>query len=205
MGCAYCEEFKDGYFELTKTNRMLWESDNYCVFPSLGQIVEGYLLIATKQHYISMSEIPNEIYGELENVINKVRNVLKEYYGIPLFFEHGPASASKKGGCCIEHAHLHAVPVQVDVLSDLSAQFYSHKISSFPELKELHEKNIPYFFLETNQRERNVFEVPNFVPSQYIRRIIAKKIGKPERWDWRTCYGIEELNSTLLKLGGKFA
>ena len=91
----------------------MFESDNFVVFPSLGQIVEGYLLIAPKKHYIGVSGIPKELYPELEEVCKKVRNKLSEVYCVPLFFEHGPHKESK-GGCCIDHAHIHAVPVKTD-------------------------------------------------------------------------------------------
>lgn len=204
MRCDFCEEFKKDYFAFTGSNRILWKTNNFFVFPGLGQIVEGYLLIATESHHISIGAVPTEFFNELEDVIKKVRGVLKEQYSNPLFFEHGPASSSKRGGCCIEHAHLHAMPVQLDVLTDLSQHFLPRKITSFLELKRLYDKGSPYFFIETNSSERYVFKISEQVPSQYIRRIIAEKIGKPDHWDWAVYLGIEEMKNTLQKLSDKF-
>lgn len=201
--CDFCQAFETGSFPLSGGNRILVDSGNYYVFPGLGQIVEGYLLIASKQHYIGIGEIPVQLYGELEIVLDKVREALRDFYCAPLFFEHGPATASRRGGCCIEHAHIHAMPVNIDIVDDISRQFSPHKISDLVELKRLYERGVPYLFLESTSGERYVFEIPGSIPSQYIRRIIAEKIGKPERWDWGAYWGLEELQRTLETLRGK--
>ncbi|MDO9399153.1 MAG: hypothetical protein Q7T79_00480 [bacterium] len=201
--CPYCEEFKDG-FSSEYGNRILYESKNFVVFPSLGQIVEGYLLIASKKHYIAIGEIPSKFYFELNAVCQKVRKILSENYESPLFFEHGPISSIKKGGCCIEHAHFHAVPVKIDILEDLSKNFKYKNIKSFDSLKKQFRKEIPCFYYESNFGEKYLFEIQEVVPSQYIRRLIAYKIGKHERWDWRACMGLDELKRTISKLKNKF-
>lgn len=201
--CPYCDEFKKNSFEFQDKNygsRVLFESENFVVFPSLGQIVEGYLLIASKKHYIGIGEVPKEQYQELEKIQEKVKKVLIENYKTPLFFEHGSISEGKKGGCCIIHAHIHAVPVKMDLLPELQKHFPCKKIKTFDSLKNQFEAKIPYFFYESNFQDRYLFEVPQIVPSQYIRQIIATKIGKPERWDWKTYYGIDELLKTVEKL-----
>lgn len=191
--CPYCKEFEEGKFEVKGKdlgNRILFESDKFLVFPSLGQIVEGYLLIASKKHYIGMAEIPENLYTELEKVQEKVKEVLTENYCKPLFFEHGAVSESKKGGCCIEHAHIHAVPIKLNILESLTGYFEYNKISSFNELKKQSEMQIPYFFLEEDGR-RYLFQVRDVVPPQYIRQIIAKKLNCEEKWDWREYLGLE--------------
>lgn len=203
--CPFCE-YSNGYFEIRGQNfknKILFESENFLVFPSLGQIVEGYLLISSKEHYIGIGEVPMQLHQELENVQEKVRNILTENYGTPLFFEHGPVSRSKRGGCCIEHAHIHAVPVQMDILNDIADKFQFKKITNYDGLTKQFSKGIPYLFLEENS-DRYVFEIPDIIPSQYIRKIIAHKIEKPDRWDWHSCLGLEEMSRTIKKLSGKF-
>ncbi len=204
MKCEFCEEFKQKYCPIIKSNRILYETDNFYIFPGLGQLVEGYLLITTKQHYIGIGSIPTEFFTELDNLLKKTRSILNTHYSVPLFFEHGPATSSNKGGCCIEHAHIHAMPVQVDLLTYLSEQFKPRKMHSFLELNKLYKKSMPYFFLETNSMERYVFEVSKSVPSQYMRKVIAEHIGKREQWDWAVYANIKELNDTIKKLRGKF-
>src|SRR3989338_10498751 len=130
--CPYCEEFKSGRLEWGGSKvdgTILYESKNFNVFPTLGQIVDCYLLIATKDHFIGIGEIQTGWHRELNDVGKKVRDVLKHEYGQgPLFFEHGPAFADGKngvigGGGCIDHAYLHAVPTGADVKPDLDQRF----------------------------------------------------------------------------------
>lgn len=207
FSCQYCEEFESGKLEINGQdlgNRIIFESDNFVVVPSLGQIVEGYLLIISKKHYTSIGEIPPGLHDELDTVCQKVRKILFDSYGMPLFFEHGPSCKRQKGGSCIDHAHLHVVPVQIDILPELSKHFRYKIIKSFDALKKQFDKGVSYFFYESNLRERYLFEVSEIVPSQYIRQIIASKIGKPERWDWRSCFGINELLKTIERLKNKF-
>jgi diadenosine tetraphosphate (Ap4A) HIT family hydrolase len=166
--CPYCYEIKRGFFEFKNKNygnRILFESDNFIVFPSLGQIVEGYLLIASKKHYVSIGQIPEELYQELEFVCNKVKEILSENYTVPILFEHGALSEYKKGGGCITHAHIHAVPIRINILFDLTKYFKFKKIKDFEDIKEQFNKNIPYLFYESNFAERYLFEVAETIPS----------------------------------------
>ena len=201
INCPYCDEFENGP---KYGDRILYESKNFVVFPALGQIVEGYLLIAPKKHYIAMGEIPSRLYSELSSVCEKVRKILSENYQKPLFFEHGPVSQTKRGGCCVDHAHFHAVPVNVDILDDLAKHFEYKEIKSFNELKKQFKKGAPYFYYESSSEEKYLFKIPEVVPSQYIRRLVAYKIGKPGRWDWRIYRGMDKLLRTVEKLKDKF-
>ncbi|HLD58433.1 MAG TPA: hypothetical protein VI977_02215 [archaeon] len=205
--CAYCafvEGGADNFKGRNIGNRILFESKNFVVFPTIGQIVEGYLLIAPKKHFISIAAIPKSMFSELEKLQKKVRAVLEENYSTPLFFEHGPVSETKKGSCCITHAHLHAVPIELDIVRELEKKFKPKKILSLAELKKNFWKKKPYFFVETNSKERFAFSVPEIAPSQYIRRIIAIRTGNPEKWDWHTAPEIDRFFRTCQKLKNKF-
>ena len=61
---------------------------------------------------------------------------------------------------------------------------------------------MPYIFVETREGIRYVFNVPDILASQYVRQIIAIKIGQPERWDWRNNYRIEEMRIAVERLRG---
>jgi len=201
--CEFCSEFERGYFGVCGIeNRVLYESDNFVVFPSLGQIVEGYLLITSKAHYVSMGVIPEQLHAELESVEDKVRTVLRRVYANPLFFEHGPDSERRCAGNCIDHAHFHCVPVDIELIEELSKDFPYEQIFSFRELRN-HNSHIPYFFVEKNG-QRYIFDIDHDIPSQYIRKIIADKIGKPERRDWAVYPGFNEMKRTIKKLKPEF-
>jgi len=127
-----------------------------------------------------MGNIPKSYYPELAIVCKKVREILSKYYKNPIIFEHGSISRSKKGGCCLEHAHFHAVPINIDLFGNLSTKFKSKKITNYLELQKEFANNHPYLYYETNLQEKYLFKLPDIVPSQYIRRLIAYKINKPD-------------------------
>lgn len=195
--CRLCREYQ------TKEN-VIFESDNFFVVPSIGQIVEGYLLICSKQHFISVSQFPQKLLPEFEEIKSKVRDILTKYYIAPIFFEHGPTAVNKKGGCCVEHAHLHAVPVNVDILVDLLKNFQAKKIEDFSPLVQQLEKNIPYFYYENQAGGKYLFELSDPVSSQYLRQLVAVKINQKDKWDWMQYPGWEEFKRVIEKLKTKF-
>ena len=73
MKCDICSELqKDqkAYFystyESSISNRIIHETENLHVIPSIGQIVEGYLLIVPKNHYLSIGQMPANLIAEVE-------------------------------------------------------------------------------------------------------------------------------------------
>ena len=153
------------------------------------------MLIVPKKHYISIAQIPSKHYRELREVQEKVRKTLKEHYCEPVFFEHGPFSEHERAGCCIEHAHLNAIPTEARLLEEITKHFEYKRIKSFSELP----KQTAYLFLEEDG-EKYVFPIKDVIPHQYLRQVLASKLNVPEKWDWRDYLGIEELQNTIRKL-----
>ncbi len=195
--CKLCKEFTD-------KNNILYETKNLFVVPSVGQIVEGYLLICSKQHYIGFGDLPEKIFPELERVQKLVRRILSKNYDVPIFFEHGPVSIVKKGGCCVEHAHFHAVPANIDILKELSKHFRPEIIDSLLALKTQFKSGNPYFFYENPTGQRYIFSITEIIPSQYIRKIIAAKLGMRDKWDWKKYPEIEKFSKTIQRLKNDF-
>lgn len=199
LKCDFCVELKKGFFNFSgeQFNRVLYETENFAVIPSLGHIVPGYLLIIPKRHYISLGAIPSKEYTELEEVQAKVRSVLEQEYGKVLFFEHGPTSITRRGGCCIDHAHLHAIPFSGSILSEVGDWY--RQIESYTDVKKQFETGVPYFFVE--EKARFLFPAID-TPSQYLRRLVAAQVDKP--WDWAVYLGMEEMKETFNRLKDKF-
>ena len=211
--CGLCEEvIGNASSEFTRIygknpeNRLILERDGFIAIPSIGQMVEGYLLIVTKQHYTSMGSLPVDDLNELNTIMEEVRGLLADTYGRPIFFEHGSMKDVNSGGCGIDHAHIHAVPLpdNTDVLPDIQEALEGVEIASLADLSERARQNKPYLFYENQKGIKYLFDVKN-IPCQYMRRILGKRLGCQE-WDWRT-YGREEkLISTLARLrNGKTA
>ncbi|MGV8169273.1 MAG: HIT family protein [Candidatus Nanoarchaeia archaeon] len=211
-GCVFCEEIETGVCEYEGVNkgvnnggRIIYETDNFWVVPAVGQIVEGYLLINSKKHFLSMGGMPLTYFSELEEVCSKVKNVLSETYGSPIFFEHGMAEVEKKKMCCIAHAHIHAVPVIIDDISkELDPYGCVKEIRSLIELNYTFMEGKSYLFFENNSGRKYISDVTSNIPPQLLRQIIAEKTGNKDKWNWKDHPGIEAMLSTIETLKGKF-
>ena len=52
MNCVFCNIDKS-----RPENTIIEESDNFIVLPTIGALVDGYLMIVSKKHINSMSEL----------------------------------------------------------------------------------------------------------------------------------------------------
>ncbi len=204
--CVFCQEF-DGsgrsiYHELLGRDlpsRVVHRTKHFLVFPPLGQFIEGGLLLATRDHQFSMATLPEAYYADLERLMAETGELLAQRYGIrPLMFEHAPAAPGDKGTCCVDHAHLNVFPARVDVHAHLS-KFPHAEIGPMSNLSASWFRNRPYLFLQSNEGRRFVYDA-GIVPSQYVRRIVTRELGMPERWHWREYLGLDELKRTVTAL-----
>lgn len=183
-------------------NLTLFETPNFYVTPSLGQIVEGYLLICTKEHLLSMASMGLQRLLELESLKSKVRDVLSKHYKNPIFFEHGEIEEDyRRAGCCVEHAHVHAVPIEFDIFPDITKDFNLERLESVSRLRlQFFKFKRPYLYYENQLQEGYIVDLKERVPPQYFRKIIASRVGVPEKWDWREYIGEKEIANTIRKL-----
>ncbi len=185
-------------------SRVVYQSKRFTAIAGLGQITDGYILLLTNDHFISMAHLPASYYEELEDVHAYLVAVLMKLYVRPIIFEHGPMLVDKGmvcegGGSCMDHAHLHFFPVPAltsHILARLQEQHAHYAIEHLNELRLQRDRNIPYLFFETAQGQRWVFDAPS-VPSQYLRRLIAETMNIPEQWNWHLYPGSERIQSTV--------
>jgi diadenosine tetraphosphate (Ap4A) HIT family hydrolase len=208
--CDFCDEFSDGRnnafvqrYLPELFDRTILGTRRFRVIPSVGQITQGHLLVVPIKHSCALADLSKEHNEELENLCVEARAILREAYGACVFFEHGTRGV-ESGGCGIDHAHLHAVPVAADgVLDVLKREFRASNVSSFQHVKEMIPADASYLFFEDVAGDRYVFPVAN-LPSQYMRKLVADSIGKTD-WDWRECGREPALLSTLQQLPALFS
>ena len=208
--CDFCDEFAGGTsnafydrYQETLPNRVLLATDSFRVFPSIGQLVEGYLLVAPLRHFTALDQMPSRMAHQLADICERVRTILTQTYGQCIFFEHG-ARAPVNGGCGIYHAHLHVIPLNgtPDPVSRLKARFSYEKLSASTGLSQESDRDCPYLFYEDLASNRYKFLVGN-LQSQYMRRVLAEAVGTND-WDWRSAGREERLLATLDRLSGHF-
>lgn len=209
--CEFCDEFSGGQqnafsrlYGPTLTNRLIVESRNFKVIPTLGQIAEGHSLILPKVHYTALADLPSDLAFEFDQIYEQVKQVFKETYGACVFFEHGTRSDCS-GGCGIYHAHMHSVPTVMTELSYFSnrEKLPVFELDKFREIRDRLEMNSSYLYVEDSNGRRQIASV-NSLPSQFMRRAVAEAIGN-EDWDWRQCGYQNSFISTLARLRDAFA
>jgi diadenosine tetraphosphate (Ap4A) HIT family hydrolase len=187
--CEFCDEFCGGSENSFATqyrddlrDRTVLETPHLKVLPSLGHFVKGYLLLVPKSHYCSFADAPREAILEVEQVKATLIQHLSPVYGPYVFFEHGTRT-SGSGGCGIYHAHLHALPLDAkEVISSLKVEFPHRAVRSLLDLKDA-TPNVSYLYCGDSSGQSWLF-FPTFLPSQYMRRMIAESAGISQ-WDWR--------------------
>lgn len=202
---------------MVKKDNILYESDNFFVVPSIGQIeIEGYLLLCSKKHFEGVGGSPAALHSELEETLNHTRLVLTDNYNSEvLAFEHGPRIGCWRGGGCLDHAHLHLVPIALNLMEPLALRFLNglqikdyyavERIDEFGRLSEISEKEeSSYLFVETNDSKRYITRVSFTIPSQYLRQIIAHFLKKDDLWNWKRTPDYETFDRTMTRLSGKF-
>ncbi len=197
--CRLCQIAQTEHDEVELWDTPLLSSDNFLVVPALGQFVSGYLMIVAKDHILNTGLLSEQLYPELEALKNEVVEILKETFAKPIFFEHGPASQTQTGGCCIDHAHIHAIPAPVNLPSCLMKHFPYRSIRSIAELKDVAANRKPYLFVELSHTERYVFEV-EIIPRQYLRQVVCAELGLSEYWDWRQYPFYDRIRQTVKRI-----
>lgn len=195
--CCLCSQIS-GFAENDLISQMIGERDyvrrvpvessEFAVVPSLGPLAPGHSLLCPKAHLKSFAQLALEAEPEFLAIKLRMTELLREMYGAPVHcFEHGSSRLSTRVLCTVEHAHLHLVPADIDVLKTLVESGSWVEIA--PGLESLvaavEDREFLYYqtpdlrcFVAT--REESGFE------SQYMRRIFATLLNRQGAWDWRT-------------------
>lgn len=186
-GCLFCEESR---FTLNKSvglpgeESIVYQDEHVYVTPDVAPILFGHFLIVSKQHYSCCGSMN---HAELD-AIEKAKAFLKAFVfkNRPmLFFEHG-AVIEHTAGSCIDHAHIHAMPV----IETMNIDDYIKK-SGFVQtgrrtadrgaLKKCAEEQQPYIYGEIDESERWYYPV-GYLPSQFFRAMIASQLNREYSW-----------------------
>ncbi|HLD34219.1 MAG TPA: HIT domain-containing protein [Candidatus Nanoarchaeia archaeon] len=204
--------------------RTVYRTDNFFVIPSIGPLQPGHLLVQPKDHVLGYGQLDPALDKELSHVIDTTKRVLAEVYGKEVFtFEHGPRvchdTQEIRGGGCMDHAHLHLVPlgkhddavldaIAVDMVRRLQTydHFRADRTEGLDIMREIViEGKTSYMLTETSNGARVVFRVSRPVPSQYIRRQIGEALSfAPGEYDWAAVPREDIVEQTIELLLGKF-
>lgn len=181
INCVFCKPNKKLKFHQT---------DNFIVLFDPYPLIEGHIMIASKEHYGCAGELPEELLNEVTQLKLILGNIIKKAYGEVSFYEHGRAGgcmATDPGNRICHHFHLHALPFSIDLHSQLEREFISKSINEFSKIKPYFEGYGEYLFFENNNGKASFYPIKNQkIPPHYLRTLISNTINKPHRANWET-------------------
>jgi len=166
-------------------NRVLVETKHFIVVPTLGMLVEGWLLISPKRRNLSFSKLSDKEWDDFQLLKNQLNCFFNDCYSVvPTYFEHGPSRVSSVVGCGVDYAHMHVAPLKCDLMDDatlVGEYIWEKSCCDLNKNSGLLDK--PYLFVDTEKGE--FLSIDQDFPSQTIRKAIARLSGQEDYWNWR--------------------
>lgn len=202
--CSYCSEFEknqDNSYYLRNISsqvgspRIRLESDSFYVYPSIGALVVGHLLIVPRKHYTALSLASKNELKELSEIIADIKTLyekLLDYSPEIFMFEHGILDIDKSMMNCVDHAHLHVLPISID------ASTLPFSESSKLKLTDLADQKIDdpdYIFY--GAPDCSFLSLDRDKHPQYLRKVLHKKLSLSGHWNWRTDPRTENIKAWL--------
>jgi ATP adenylyltransferase len=180
-------------------NLPLFENNNFSVLPSMGALVEGWLLLLPKKHFICVGALPESLALEFQQLKDVAAAFIQDVYGGVSVFEHGPHRHNRKVGCGVDHAHLHILPSRFDLLSAVSPfvpESTRWLVGGLPECRAAYSESKDYLYLE-QQIGNGSIAVHDSFGSQLFRRGIAHELGVPNEYNWREFPNLKNVERTI--------
>ena len=198
--CVLCGELEK-HCSAEPWNIPLFSSKNFVALPSLGALVEGWLLLVPKNHFISIGALPGHLFDEMNAFRRILESALTECYGSVAAFGHGPSKERRSVGCGVDHAHLHLVPVSFDLATLVSPMLpngASWNPSGIEECRKAQQRGEDYLYVE--QPLGSGLIASGDMGSQLFRRVIASQIGNPEEYNWREHPHLNNVRATISRI-----
>jgi diadenosine tetraphosphate (Ap4A) HIT family hydrolase len=203
VGCPYCSQlFRHDHSVAAWDRRVLPDEADVTIVPTRGMLAAGWLLVIPQEHVLSIRQLDKQRLNAVWQRVAAACDVLRPVFGEATVFEHGAATARSVVGCGVDHAHLHAVPLEFDLLN--SAR--KHPMGRALTWRLLRDKsrwfttqpNESYLFLDSPVA--GTWTASGGIPSQFFRRVIADELGKTETFDWRSDDGLAQIELTQARL-----
>lgn len=200
--CTYCRTIKGISKEVSK---ILYASENFYVKATLGEFINGYLLIIPYSHIMSNAELSFTLRQEFLEVLEDVTYILQLTYGTPnvLVWENGSGNSGVgKAKDSIVHSHTHIAPSNMTYATIENESGFPFKKISYDQLSDY--KTASYLLIN-NFTSSSYFslnwnicqESGLYIPRQYIRQLLAEEYNLPgESWNWRTHHFEEKIIET---------
>jgi diadenosine tetraphosphate (Ap4A) HIT family hydrolase len=182
-------------------SRVLAETANFVVVPSLGPLATGHVMVVPRRHRLAVLAMPAAQVIECEGLVDRcVRRLKALYRSNVVVFEHGSArGAEGYSGACVEHAHLHVVPGPREFVARAQRDFAPWEAAM--NLRDLDAPSSDEAYLlvgcDPGRFAYHLHRRPGPVPSQFLRQLYACLVGRSDAWDWRQFPGPDAFLRTM--------
>lgn len=185
--CRICA-IASGQYALGEVDRPWLEDDRYVAFTSIGALVEGWSLASPRAHALNLLE--DYADPAFVGFVCKVIETVEAVYGSVIVFEHGAQCEGSETSCGTSHAHLHIVPINFSLQQEAAS--FDSGLSWFNcQLKDIKAQigKREYLFVADRYKGAETTGeacILNEGQSQFFRRVIARKLGRPDESNYRT-------------------
>jgi len=200
--CKLCQIMAMPSDEREVKDTVLSETEHFEWIPGLGPFMEGYSLVVSKEHIANANHCPHPVACELDEVVIKAREATSQVYGEnTVVFEHGSVGKLSNAGGCIDHLHIHIMPVTFVRVPEVLTKCFvdSQPINSRQESVGQFEHSVPYIYYSPRMSRHFAFQV-DALPRQYLRQVVAYECGCPDDWDWRVKPFLDRINGFVKRI-----
>jgi len=190
--CNFCD--------LQQRERALIATDAGVVVPSVGALVPGWVLVVPRTHAYSTAEFDGEDRASFQALVERAKDVVASQWGPSVVFEHGSAGAGRLAGCGVDHAHVHVVPIDLDLRESIFLLGDPFNRLEWEARSEPSGDDRRTDYIWLHDLTGGWIARADVLPSQVVRRAIAKVIGV-EIWDWKADPQQSNFDETLRVLG----
>ena len=158
-------------------NTVLFESERFVLLPTIGPLVAGHAMLASKVHYESLGEMGSLAISEFKEILKFFKQKFSFFSNV-LITEHGSYN-EQKGGACIVHTHIHLIPGFSNCFNILDDILPTTLITDLLQIENIRD---PYILNMNCNNEFRLYEAYNSY-SQIVRKAICKKYNRNDS-DW---------------------
>jgi diadenosine tetraphosphate (Ap4A) HIT family hydrolase len=164
-------------------------------------MVAGWLLVVPRRPVLNFRLLTVVEREEMRHFVSTVVAKVGAFPGKAYAFEHGNDTIGGPVGCGVDQAHLHIVPLEFDLLEeaqlkrDENIQWTHHDNAAnfnatIPDFGE-------YVSIWNPRDRQGLTGVMREPRSQWVRRVIAEKLGREQAWDYKVHPEIQNLTRTV--------
>jgi diadenosine tetraphosphate (Ap4A) HIT family hydrolase len=179
QGCVFCAPHPVLY---------LGGTEHFGLTADVAPLTAGHLVLHAREHVGCAGEVDAGLVPELVALRHAVRRMLTRRFAAVTFFEHGRAGSCLSDGpehrLC-HHMHIHAIPGEHDLTSQLDPRFDRLPIDRYEDIGDLYAVSGHYLHVESADGTMAFYPVSDSIERHLLRTCVARSILRLERADWQ--------------------